>query len=369
MSPKGNTIPLAMRNTPFLIWLLASCLLFSCSTENEPDPQEPQEDQSEEATGEDTEENPLVFPFQTAPLPPPMAGVDALFAEDVPYDQYADTNFDIFIPPSAEPTGLVIYIHGGGFDGGDKDFIYNNSFPDHIAELLENKVAVASINYRKILPGDSDGVLKSLTDSKRALQYIRSQAEGLNIDKSKVILFGSSAGASTALWIATNNEMAEPASTDAVLRESTRVQGIALNATQSSLDFEGRWMTDVFGEYDPVFTEVVALFGEAYFFSLYGVTTWEEYNTEEVAAYRAQIDMLSLISSDDPEIWVTNTGPANGVPDSVGSWNHHGNHAREIKEYADAAGVHNVAVYGDPILYADPSGEFYLDFIYRKLGL
>jgi len=57
------------------------------------------------------------------------------------------------------------------------------------------------------------------------------------------------------------------------------------------------------------------------------------------------------------------------MPDSIGSWNHHGNHAREIKEYADAAGVPNVAVYGDPILYADPSGEFYLDFIYRKLGL
>ena len=82
-----------------------------------------------------------------------------------------------------------------------------------------------------------------------------------------------------------------------------------------------------------------------------------------------QHELRIAISSDDPEIWVTNTGPANGVPDSVGSWNHHGNHAREIKEYADAAGVPNVAVYGDPLIYADPSGEFYLDFIYRKLGL
>jgi hypothetical protein len=42
--------------------------------------------------------------------------------------------------------------------------------------------------------------------------------------------------------------MAESTSTDPIVRESTRVLGIALNATPYGLDLEGRWMIDVFRE-------------------------------------------------------------------------------------------------------------------------
>ena len=42
--------------------------------------------------------------------------------------------------------------------------------------------------------------------------------------------------------------------------------------------------------------------------------------------------------------------------------------AREIKEFAEAAGVTVGATYGNPILFSDPSNEYYTDFFIRKLN-
>ena len=77
--------------------------------------------------------------------------------------------------------------------------------------------------------------------------------------------------------------------------------------------------------------------------------------------------MLSFLSMDDPELWIRNTAISNGIPMTQGDFNHHPFHAREIKEYADAAGVTNVCQYGNPILYSDSNFEDYVIFLMRKL--
>ena len=48
---------------------------------------------------------------------------------------------------------------------------------------------------------NEDGILSSLNDAKRALQYIKYNHEKYNIDKTKIGLMGSSAGATSSLWI------------------------------------------------------------------------------------------------------------------------------------------------------------------------
>ncbi|MEM8762636.1 MAG: alpha/beta hydrolase fold domain-containing protein [Bacteroidota bacterium] len=306
--------------------------------------------------------------LEYASSPINLQGVDALFAPDISYDQYDKTKFDIFLPNSSSQTGLVIFIHGGGFTGGDKGFIYNENFDAEVVQLLSNGIAVATLNYRLIETGDGAGVLKSLNDSKRGLQYIRYIHNELNIDKNDIVLFGTSAGASTALWLASNDDLREVNSSDLVLQESTRVKGIALNATQSSLDIETRWLGDVFDEFGTSLDDIVQEVGEDTLYSFYGVTTQEEYETSEVEVYREQVDMLTLLSSDDPEIWVTNTGGHNNEPLTTGSFYHHPFHAREIKAFADAAGVANVAAYGNPILFDDTNGEDFVAFLMRKIN-
>ena len=39
---------------------------------------------------------------------------------DVRYGEHERNVLDLYLTPSADPTPLVIYIHGGGFRGGDK---------------------------------------------------------------------------------------------------------------------------------------------------------------------------------------------------------------------------------------------------------
>ncbi|MCI4671784.1 MAG: alpha/beta hydrolase [Bacteroidia bacterium] len=312
-------------------------------------------------------QSPLIeLEFTNSPID--LKGTEALFASDIPYDVYGDSKFDVFLPESSTATGLVIFIHGGGFTGGDKAFIYAENYEETIVQLLSQDIAVATINYRLLAPGDEEGVLKSLNDSKRALQYIRYIHEELNIDKDKIALFGTSAGGSTALWLATNDDLRDTNSADLVLHESTRVKGIALNATQSSLDIETRWAGDVFGEFGSSLEDIVQEFGEEMIYSFYGVGSKEEYESPEIETYRKQVDMLSQLSPDDPEIWVKNTGGHNNIPTTTSSFNHHPFHAREIKEFADAAGVPNVTTYGNPVLYSEPGNEDFVEFLIRKIN-
>lgn len=51
----------------------------------------------------------------------------------------------------------------------------------HPSYLVEG-VAFASIDYRLLQSPDPDGVIKSLTDSTRALQFIRYHSQQLNDD-------------------------------------------------------------------------------------------------------------------------------------------------------------------------------------------
>lgn len=315
---------------------------------------------------EDTEEPLIELEFTDSPID--LHDISAKYVADISYDQYDKTTFDFFKPESASPTGLVIFIHGGGFIGGDKDFIYDSELEDEIVELLDNGIAVATINYRLIQKGDKEGVLKCLNDSKRALQFMRYVHKELNVDKEKIVLFGSSAGASTSLWLATNDDLRDINSSDKVVHESTRVKGVVLNATQSSLDIESRWLGDVFIDFGSTIEDIYQAYGTETVYNLYGVNNLTEYETPEIDAYRQSVDMLSLLSADDPEIWVKNTGEPNSEPTNPSNFSHHPFHAREIKEYADAAGVTNKVVYGDPILYNNTGNESFVQFLIRKVN-
>lgn len=305
-----------------------------------------------------------------------LQGVNAKFAKDIDYDNKARTQFDIWLPNSNTPTGLVIYVHGGGFTSGDKDFVYAIQsggawdFPTDIRYLLQNNIALATIRYTYLnTTGETEGVKKPMSDVRRALQYIRNRASDFNIDKNKIILAGNSAGAGTSLWIAFNNDFADPQNNDPVLRESSRVKGVVARETQSSYNIEDRYVNDVFVDYNLTWSEIVTN-ETGNIQKIYGVSSTAQYETPIIDAYRVEVDMLSLLSVDDPEVWINNT-----LRDVVHPYSapeiaaHHAFHARELKERADALGVQNVTYYGkNPILYSHPSNESWTQFCIRKIN-
>ncbi len=313
--------------------------------------------------------------FSESPFP--LNGIAAKFSKDISYDNKQRTQFDIWLPDATTPTGLVIYTHGGGFTSGDKDYVYATQqggawdFPSDIRFLLQNNIAFATIRYTLLSPtGEKEGIKKSMSDVRRALQYIRHKASDFNIDKNKIILAGNSAGAGTSLWIAFNNELADVQNTDPVLRESSRVRGVVAREAQSSYNIEDRWVNDVFVDYNLTWTEILA--NEAGNISkIYGVSSTAEYESAAIDVYRAEVDMLSLMTADDPAIWVDNTLRDVVHPYSAPEIStHHAFHARELKQRADAVGVENITYYGkNPILYSHPSNESWTQFCKRMISL
>jgi hypothetical protein len=262
----------------------------------------------------------------------------------------------------------LIYIHGGGFSGGSRD---TTDSEDFVISYLAEGVAFATIDYRLLVSPDPDGVIKSLEDSTRCLQFIRYHAEQLNIDPSNIILIGGSAGAGTSLWIGFNDDMADPFNEDPVLRHSTRVTALIAIATQATYDI-GKWTTVVFAEYNLNLLELADALGLAQaLLDFYGITEVEDFDSPEILEYRARVDMLDMMDAGDPPFYAQNdlepAGP-NALPLSVNLAFHHANHARVLAEKADAIGLENV-VYMKGLMVADPSGEDSLGFALRHFGL
>ncbi len=305
-----------------------------------------------------------------------LQGINAKFAKDISYDSKPRTQFDIWMPNSSAPTGLVIYVHGGGFTSGDKDFVYTAQsggawdFPSDIRFLLQNNIAFATIRYTLLnTTGETEGIKKPMNDIKRALQYLRYKASEYNIDKNKIILSGNSAGAGSSLWIAFNNNLADASNSDPVLKESSRVKGIAVRETQASYNIEDKWVNNIFADYNLSWTEILAN-ETGNIQKIYGVSSTAQYQSPAITAYRTEVDMLALLTADDPEIWMNNTlrevvHPYSGPEIST----HHAFHVRELKKRADAVGVKNISYYGrNPVLYAHPSNETWTQFCKRKIN-
>jgi acetyl esterase/lipase len=75
-----------------------------------------------------------------------------------------------------------------------------------------------------------------MEDCARALQFVRSKAAEWNLDKARAGASGGSAGGCTSLWLAFQDDMAKPRSSDPVARESTRLWCAAVQQPQTSLD-------------------------------------------------------------------------------------------------------------------------------------
>ena len=306
--------------------------------------------------------------IQYSEPPIDLQGVDVKFARNIQYDSKVSTRFDIFMPNSNVPTAIVLYVHGGSFIRGNKDVVYSEEegYSNEIRLLLKNNIAFATIQYSFLdKENETEGIKKSMNDVKRALQFIRSKSDILNIDKEEIVLTGSSAGAGTCLWIAFNDDMKDIANDDEVLRESTRVAAVAVMDTQCTYDMQ-KWEDDILVD----FGFKLSSFDEEFINRIYGISSIHKYNNTSTLAYRKDVDIISLLSSDDPEFFASNAKIAVKPSADLSLWSaeHHPYHVRALKQRADSVGVKNVCYYGNgPNAYKDPSNESLIGFVLRKL--
>ena len=185
------------------------------------------------ATSVGAAEPPAATP-QTPPTGRTVSQRPAATLSNVPYGDHPRQVLDFWKAPGAKPTPVVIHIHGGGWEAGNKAFVRGTE------EFLAAGISVVSISYRYTWQAQADGVKPPVSaplhDAARALQFVRSKAEEWNIDKKRIGATGSSAGACSSLWLAFHDDMADPKSADPIARESTRLFCAAVDTAQTSLD-------------------------------------------------------------------------------------------------------------------------------------
>ena len=269
------------------------------------------------------------------------------------YGDHDLNTFDLWIAESNVPTPLVIYIHGGGFIGGDKSKYYDSA---DLVRFLDAGVSVATMNYRFMTEAPY-GIMACFNDAKLCLQYIRYNSERYNIDKSRIACSGGSAGAGTALWLAFSDEMADPDNENPVLRESTRLKCAGAFATQSTYDIF-KWekiigipMAETTGQ----LKSIAMAFGLEYY---EGIDLYKQFSI------RKKLDLLDKIDKNDSPVFVYNKHKG-GVPLDQDDLNHHPLHARAIKDKAEIIGLEAI-VYAPEIGIVDKSGKDLVDFFLEK---
>jgi acetyl esterase/lipase len=262
------------------------------------------------------------------------ANEPAAYAASVPKPTFAEVRYgaherhvmDFWKAESAAPTPLVFVIHGGGWQGGEKERV--DRFVD-VTALLKAGISVAAINYRLIRHAEADGVVPPvkapLHDAARALQFVRSKAREWNVDRTRIGATGGSAGACSSLWLAFHDDLADPRSTDPVARESTRLFCAAVNGAQTTLD------PLQMKEWTP---------NSRYGGHAFGVGAFPQFLAarEKILTWINEYSPYALVSAGDPPIYLFyNTPPALGQDQKDPT--HTSNFGVKLQERCAAAGI------------------------------
>ncbi|HUQ70865.1 MAG TPA: alpha/beta hydrolase, partial [Planctomycetaceae bacterium] len=223
---------------------------------------------------------------------------------DIPYGTHPKQLIHFWKAESDKPAPLLFFIHGGGWQGGNR-----NSVAPLLPEMLKNGISVVSVEYRFIQEAIADGVTPPvkapLHDAARALQFVRSKAGEWNIDKGRIAASGGSAGACSSLWLAFHDDLADPKSDDPVARESTRLLCAAVTGAQTTLD------PKQMKEWTPNSTYGSHAFGIFKTENGRNIRDFEAFlaKRDEILPWIAEYSPYALVTKDDPPIYLFYAAP------------------------------------------------------------
>ena len=138
-----------------------------------------------------------------AQTPPPPPGFIAVRDLDYAGKGNPRQKLDLYLPekPTEKPLPLIIYIHGGGWEGGDK-----SDTGLLFALIKSGGYAGASIGYRLT---DQGAWPTQIHDVKAALRWLKAHAKDHSIDADKIGLTGISAGGHLVSLLGTSGDVKE----------------------------------------------------------------------------------------------------------------------------------------------------------------
>jgi acetyl esterase/lipase len=132
---------------------------------------------------------------------PPSVPEGTQVSRDLRYGPHEQRNtLDLYVPKASSPLPLIIWVHGGAWQGGSKDG-NNPAMP-----FLKNGYAVASINYRlsqhAVFPAQ-------IEDCKAAVRFLRANAKKYNLNPDAFGVWGASAGGHLVALLGTSGDVKE----------------------------------------------------------------------------------------------------------------------------------------------------------------
>ena len=145
------------------------------------------------------------------------------YEKDIVYKTVDQKELDlVYFEPKNLKTGdkapWMLFVHGGGWRGGNKYNILRSAFAGTLKQLTENGVACFTITYR--LTRNHITAFDSVVDCKDAARFLLKNAETYNLDSERYGVWGGSAGGHLSLMTALGkdeNFLGEPTLADLAL--------------------------------------------------------------------------------------------------------------------------------------------------------
>ena len=121
------------------------------------------------------------------------ASGNVIVKRNIPYvaNGHVRQTLDLYIPVAGHPVPLVVWVHGGAWKLGSKDWI-------NVKYLIQQGYAIASVDYR--FSGDAKFPAQ-IQDCNAALNFLMANAASYGIDPKRLVVGGGSAGGHLALLL------------------------------------------------------------------------------------------------------------------------------------------------------------------------
>ncbi len=210
---------------------------------------------------------------------------------------------DLYLPPEGGgPFPLIVWIHGGGWRGGDKRF-GGEAFQ---LRALTDGFAVASLNYR--LSGEASHPAQ-IHDVKTAIRWLRTNRKDFRLRTKRIGVWGSSAGGHLVSLLGTSGgvEILEGASLGSE-GESSRVQAV--------VDWYGP--TDLNRAFDDLLAQGCPTGGAMGANSTIGLFLGA--SPQERPDLAAEASPITYVTPDDPPFLIQHGSKDCTVPVAQGQW-------------------------------------------------
>jgi acetyl esterase/lipase len=130
------------------------------------------------------------YPLQTIAFPNGVTMNELVYSD---LKGFRPLTLDLYLPPGKGfPRPGLVFVHGGGWNGGDSRHAGTfGDFPGLLASLAARGTVVASINYRL---SNEAHFPAALADVKTAIRWLRARSGDYNVDETRIAIWGASAG-------------------------------------------------------------------------------------------------------------------------------------------------------------------------------